>query len=494
VRQLLTESGVLAVLGGGAGLFLAWSGIGLFRRLDPGTLPRVSEVTIDGSVVTFSIVVTLATVLLFGVLPALRAGGRDLRDRMGGRGDSAVRRSRWQGSLVAAEIALAVVLVVGAGLLVRTFDRLTAIDPGFDGSNVISAAVSLPTTTYTTPEEMLAFHREAILTIEALPGVEQAAGARLLPLASQIGDWGLMLEAYDPPDGHPMNGDWQFAAPGYFEVMGIPVVRGRGIEAGDDENGALVVVVNEAFVRHFWPGGEDPIGRRMAMNTGADEPAWATIVGVVGDVTHNGLTAEIKRKFYIPLGQWNAASNNQPTSMRYVAQASGGAASARALTGPIREAIRSLDPTLAVAEVQTVGEIKSSAVSLPRFTAVLMGVFSLIAVVLAVIGIYGVVSYGVSQRIREIGVRMALGAPRESVVRLMLAKGLAMILVGLAVGTGAAFLLSGFLGALLYEVPPTDPATYVGVVLGFGAVALAATWWPSRRAARIDPARTLRSD
>ncbi len=490
VRQLLTESAVLAGVGGTLGLGLAWAGVEIFRRLDPGTLPRVGDVRIDAAVVAFSVAATVGTVILFGVGPAFQAVGPGLRHRMGGRSGSGT--SRWQGALVAFEMALAVVLVVGAGLMVRTFDHLTTIDAGFDGSRVLSLAVSLPTTTYTTPEEMLTFHREALRAMGELPGVEAVSAARILPLASQIGDWGVSLEGYEPAPGLPMNGDWQIAAPGYFEVMGIPLVRGRTLEPGDDERGGMVVVVNEAFARHFWPDGSDPVGRRMAMNTGADEPTWMTIVGVVGDVTHNGLTAEIKRKFYVPLGQWNAASGGgRPNSMRYVARTAGNPATAAA---PIRSLIRSMDPTLAVAEVRTVADIKAAAVSQPRFTVVLMGAFSLVAVLLAVIGIYGVVSYGVTRRVREIGVRMALGAQGHTVVGLLLRRGAAMVVAGLLAGTVAAVLLSRFLSSLLYEVRPTDPATYVTVVAGFAAVAAAATWIPARRAARIDPVRALKAE
>ncbi|MEK9509579.1 ABC transporter permease [Gemmatimonadota bacterium Y43] len=490
VRQLLTESAVLAAVGGGLGLLLAWGGIAVFRRLDPGSLPRIDEVGIDGVVVAFSLAATIGTVLLFGLVPAIQAARPGIRGRMDGRSGGGT--SRWQGALVAFEMALAVILVIGAGLMVRTFDRLASIDTGFDGSRVLSLAVSLPGTTYPTPEDALAFHREAMRSIGELAGVERVAAARILPLASQIGDWGLALEAYDPAPGLPMNGDWQIAAPGYFEIMGIPLVTGRGFEEGDDETAAGVVVVNEAFVRHFWPDGRDPIGRRVAMRTGADEPAWMTVVGVAGDVTHNGLTAEIKRKFYVPLAQWSVASGGgRPNSLRYVIRT---ASDPAAMAAPVRDLVRRLDPTLAVAEVRTIDDIKAAAVSQPRFTVLLMGVFSLVALLLAAIGIYGVVAFGVTRRVREIGVRMALGARGGEVVALLLRQGAVMVAVGLAVGVGGALVLSRFLASLLYEVPPSDPVTYLTVVAGFAVIATVATWIPARRAARIDVVRALRAD
>ena len=375
--------------------------------------------------------------------------------------------------------------------MVRTFDELSSIDVGFRGENVLSMAVSLPTTTYSTAQDIVGFHREAMRRIEEIPGVERASAVRILPLASQIGDWTLRIEDYAPPPDLPQNGDWQFAAPGYFNLMGIPVVRGRVFDWQDDEANTVVAVVNEAFVRHFWPGGEDPTGKRFRMGGGNSQRPYVTIVGVVGDVTHNGLTAEIKRKFYIPLAQWNLASGNLPTSLRLVVKASRDPVS---LARPVRNVIRELDPALAVADIQTVDEIRSAAVAQPRFTVVLMGTFSLAAILLALVGIYGVISYGVTQRTQEIGIRMALGAEQESVVGMMVKRGLTMTVVGLAVGLAAAFGLTRFLSSLLYGVSPQDLPTFATVAVGFGLVALAATYLPSRRAARVDPAHALKYD
>jgi len=491
VRQLLTESLVLALVGGALGIGLAFGGIGVFKALNPGNLPRISEVSLDGTVLVFSAFLTLLTVVLFGALPALRTARSDLQSNLGQRGDGGVGKASWQGTLVALEMALAVVLVVGAGLMVRTFGELSRIDTGFEGDNLLTLAVSLPTTNYPDVGSALAFHNEAMRQMEEVPGVRIATAARILPLASQIGDWGLRIENYVPLENLPLNGDWQFAAPGYFGAMGIPLFQGRPIEVGDHETALPVAVVNEAFVRHFWPNGENPIGQRFRMGGDQSTRAWVSIVGVVGDVTHNGLTAEIKRKFYIPLAQWHQASGNLPTSLHYVVKGGGDAA---ALTGPIREVIRRLDPSLAVAEVQTVQEIVSGAVAQPRFTVVLMAAFSGIAVLLALVGIYGVISYGVSQRTQEIGVRMALGAEREQVVNLMLRKGITMVGVGLGIGVLAALVMTRFLGALLYNVSAQDPMTFVAVLLGFAVVAGLATYIPSRRAAGVDPIRALRSD
>jgi putative ABC transport system permease protein len=491
VRQLLTESLVLALVGGALGIGLAFGGVGVFKALNPGNLPRISEVSLDGTVLVFSAFLTLLTVVLFGALPALRTVRSDLQSNLGRRGDGGVGKVGWQGTLVALEMALAVVLVVGAGLMVRTFGELSRIDTGFEGDNLLTLAVSLPTTSYPDAGSALAFHNEAMRQMEEVPGVQIATAARILPLASQIGDWTLRIENYVPPENLPLNGDWQFAAPGYFGAMGIPLLRGRPIEGSDHETAMLVAVVNEAFVRHFWPNGENPIGERFRMGGDQSTRPFVTIVGVVGDVTHNGLTAEIKRKFYIPLAQWSLASGNRPTSLRYVVKVAGNVA---ALTSPIRDVIRRMDPSLAVAEVQTVEDIVSGAVAQPRFTVVLMAAFSGIALLLALVGIYGVISYGVSQRTQEIGVRMALGAQREQVVNLMLRKGITMVGVGLGLGVVTALIMTRFLNALLYNVSAQDPGTFAAVGLGFAGVAWLATYIPSRRAAGVDPIRALKSD
>ncbi len=485
VSQLLVESVVLALVGGVAGVLLAVGGVEAFKTLNPGNLPRVSEVTLDRTVLMFAAAVTFATSLLFGVLPAIRTTGSGLKARMGRRSERGVGRSGWQGTLVATEMALAVVLVVGAGLMVRTFNELTSIEPGFDGENTLTVAVSLPTTRYPDGDAAVTFYRELMRQVEELPGVRSVGAIRSLPLAAQIGDWGLDVEGYDESVNPRAAGDWQIAAPGYFETIGIPLVEGRTFTWADDADGQLVGVVNETFVRHYWPN-QEPLGRTFVMSG-----TTVTVVGVVGDVRHNGLVAEIKDKFYIPVAQWSPVTRGIPTSMRLVARTEGPPSE---LAGPIRAVVRGLDPSLAVAEVRTVRDVLGAAVAQPRFMVVLMGVFSALALVMALVGVYGVISYGVGKRTQEIGVRMALGAMQDQVVSLMIRRGAPMIAVGLALGLALSFLLSRYLESLLYGVTSTDPMTFGSVILGFGAVAWLATWIPSRRAARIDPIRALKSD
>ncbi|MEM7414448.1 MAG: ABC transporter permease [Gemmatimonadota bacterium] len=490
VRQLLVESGVLAAVGGLGGVGLAMGAVELFKRLNPGNLPRVDQVALDGGVLAFVALVTLGTALLFGVLPALRATGDGLKARMGRRAERGFGRSRWQGLLVVGELALAVVLVIGAGLMSRTFGALTAIDPGFDGDRVLTLAVSLPTTRYPDADAATGFFRETLERAEALPGVRSAAAIRSLPLASSIGDWGLDIDGYDEEVNPRAAGDWQIASPGYFETIGIPLVAGRDFDWNDDASGGAAVIVNEAFVRTYFANAAPVavLGRTVDMGGPGDPMA---IVGVVRDVKHNGLTAEIKPKFYVPVAQWGLVTGGIPTSLRLVL---GTSDDPSALVQPTRDLVRSLDPSLAVAEIFTVDEVLSAAVAQPRFVVVLMGIFSGIALLLAVVGVYGVVSYGVGLRTQEIGVRVALGAAQGEVVGLMLRRGIGMIGIGLGLGLVLASGLGRFLDSLLYGVSSTDPITYAAVALVFGAVAAMATWIPSRRAARIDPIRALRME
>lgn len=486
VRQLLVESLVLAVVGGLGGVALAVGGVELFKSLNPGNLPRIDAVELDGGVLLFVVAVTVGTAFLFGILPALGAARSGLHDRMGGRGEVGSGRPGWQGALVVTELALAVALVVGAGLMARTFDELTSIEPGFEAGRTVTMAVSLPTTRYPDAAASVDFYRELLRRVDELPGVESASAIRSLPLASQIGDWGLDVEGYDESVHPRAAGDWQIASPGYFATIGIPMVDGRDFTWSDDAEARSVGIVNEAFVRRYWPD-QNPIGRTFAMGGGPE----TTVVGVAGDVRHNGLTAEIKPKFYIPVTQWSVVTGGNPTSMKIVARAEGEPA---AVLSPARSVVRDLDPSLAVAEVYTIDEVLTAAVAQPRFLVTLMGVFSGIALLLAVVGVYGVVSYGVRKRVREIGIRIALGAGQNEVVSLMLRRGTTMIVMGVAAGLALSLLMGRFLGSLLYGVTPTDPMTYALVSCTCVGVAILATWVPSRRAARVDPIRALKMD
>lgn len=486
VGQLCVESLVLAFIGGAAGLGLALAGVDALQHFVPGSLPRVETIALDGSVLAFTLMVTLATALVFGVWPAIRATGSGLSVGSGARAFGGRRQSRWRAALVSAQTAMALVLVVGAGLMARTLQGLTSIDPGFHDHGALTVAVSLPTTRYPDAAASTTFWREAVRQIGEIPGVRTVSAIRSLPLTGAAGDWGLDLEGYDESVNPRASGDWQIAAPGYFETLGIPLTRGRDLAWSDDAEAPLAVVVNETLAARYWPG-RDPVGRRIRVGDGP----WGSVVGVVGDVRHGGLTADVLPKFYVSLAQWSLATEGNPTALRLVVAGEGPPAD---LIEPVRDVVRRLDPSLAVAEVRSVREILAASLAQPRFMAVLTGVFGLIALTLALVGVYGVVAYAVRRRRREIGVRMALGAARGHVVGLMLKRGAAMVGVGLAIGTVLALALSRSVESLLYGVEPTDPLTFAGVLVGFTAVTVTATWLPSRRAARVDPVSVLKEE
>lgn len=486
VRQLLLEHAALALAGGVAGLALARVGVGAILALDPGSVPRSDAVGMSGPVLLYTLGITAVTALLFGLVPALRTAsgspGGLLREGQRETGDRANRRG--QSLLVAGQTALAVTLLVGAGLLLRTFHGLTAIEPGFETDDVLTMRVSLPTSQYPEIASVSAFFDGVLRDVRALPGVERAAFARMLPLASEIGDWGLWVEGYTPGPGEYMGGDWQVVTEGYVETMGIPVLQGRTFTLQDGD-GSDELLINQAFADRYL-GGRTAIGSRVAAMGDT-----AVVVGVVGNVTHNGITGEIKPKFYRLQRQIPDNLSGTARSMTLVAQVRGSPYSA---LDPVRQVIRRADPTLAVSQVQTLDEVMQRALGQPRLLVTLLGAFAGLALVLSVVGVYGVLAYTVSLRTREIGVRMALGAERGRVVRMVVRQGMAMALSGLAVGLLVAAWLGGFLDGLLYGVASRDPMTFVAVAVVFSVVALTAAYLPARRAAGTQPVEALRAE
>lgn len=488
VGQLTIESLLLAAIGGGLGLALAFAGVDVVHTLAGSRLPRSGDVAVDGGVLAFTAVVALGTAVIFGILPALRSTRRQMSAGLARRATPGARQSRWQGVLVSAQAAMALILAVGAGLMARTFHGLTSIDPGFDGVDVVTVAISLPRTTYDAGGA-ITFWRDVLRQVEELPGVRSAGAIRSLPLGGDLGDWGLDIEGYDETVQPSLSAGWQIAAPGYFTALGIPLLQGRALDWSDDAEAPLAVIVNQTFASRYWPG-ESPVGKRIRVG-GPEHGPWGSVVGVAGDVQYEELTEPVEPVFYVPVGQWNLATRGVPTGLRLVARASG---PPRELVEPIRSVVGRLDPSLAVSEVQTGRELMDVAVTQPRLMMLLMSLFGGIALTLALVGVYGVVSYTVGTRTREIGVRIALGAMHDQIVGLMLRRGAVMVGIGLAVGTAAALVLSRYLESLLYGVEPTDPLTFAAVLVGFATVSAAATYLPSRRAARIDPIQVLKSE
>jgi putative ABC transport system permease protein len=490
-RQLLTESVVLAGIGGVLGLALAAGGVALVRRVAPANLPRIGETSLDPMVLLFALVIAMCAALLTGVLPALQASnvapGTELKE--GGRGATVgATRLRWRQALVSIEVALAVVLVVGAGLMVRSVANLFAIDPGFNAERVLTMRLSTPSTWYTDSIMVTTFHTELQRRVRAIPGVESAAAVRILPLATEMGDWGLQVEGYTPPPNTGTPGDWQVVTPGYFETMGLRLVKGRFLDDRDQMNAPLAMVVNRQFVESYLPK-QEPLGKRVRIFNGSpDSLTRFTIVGVVENVHHNALTADVKPQFYATLPQFAVMPGNTSRSMTLVVKAR---TDPNALIRPVRAAIREMDPRLPVSEIRTMEDVVGESIAEPRFTMQLLGVFGVLSLVLSAIGIFGIVSQVVASRSHEFGIRSALGASPKDLVMLSVKAGVKQTIVGLVIGVGAALAFTRLMAKLLHGVTPTDPLTFTSVVVVTAVVAIAATIGPARRAGRTDPVVVL---
>jgi putative ABC transport system permease protein len=493
VRQLLTESLVLTAAAAGLGLGLAYAGVRFVAWWNPASVPRVAGVTVDLRVLLFAVAVAIVTGLVFSLAPALRALRVDLTDSLkdGAQGaTTGIARQRFRGALVVVEMALAVVLLVGAGLMLRSLWSLQHVELGFDPARVLTLGLALPASSYERPEQVVAFYERLVERVRQLPGVRSAGAVRALPLGSTIGDFGLRVEGYAPPPGTGAKGDWQIATDGYLEAMGERLVRGRPIARSDRTNTMPVGLINEEMARRYWPG-RDAIGGRFRIGGGNQDRPWVTVVGIVANVRHNGITAAAKEKFYIPHTQWHKSVGTPIRAMTLVLRAEGDPS---LLVSPARQAIRGLDASLPVASVRTMDEVVSSTLSAPRFTGVLLGVFAALALALSAVGIYGVLSYLVSRRTREIGIRVAVGASRGQVLRLVLTSGLGLALTGVVAGLAAAAWLARLMTALLHDVTPGDPATFTAVAIALSAVATLASLVPAWRATRVDPVTALKAE
>jgi predicted permease len=491
-RLLITESALLAAIGGTMGVALATITVRLLRANAPAGLPRLSETSIDWSVLVFALAIAGVTALLTGVLPLAHATrlapAGELRE--GGRGTTTGRaRLRWRQLLVAVEIALAVVLVAGAGLMIRTVRNLLTIDPGFRADGVLTMRVSTPSMWYPDSIRVIAFWDDVQRRIAALPGVKRDAAVRLLPLASEMGDWGLVIDGYTPPPNQGAPGDWQVVTPGYFETMGLTLRAGRTFTSGDDIRAPLAMIVNRAFEQQYFAG-RPALGGRVRIG-GSDTTRWYRIVGVVDDVRHNALIGAVKPQFYATLAQFALAPGSTRRSMSLVVQTDG---DPKALIPAVRAVVKAVDPRLAVSEVRTMREIVDAAIGGQRFAMQTLGVFGGVALLLSAIGIFGIVSQVVASRVHELGIRAALGATPNDLMAIGLRSGLRQATTGLVVGVVAALLLTRVLHTLLQGVTPTDPLTFAAVVIVTGVVAVLASLIPARRAARIDPNVALRAD
>jgi putative ABC transport system permease protein len=493
VRQLLTESVVLALAGAAAGLAFAWTGLRILMAIDPTSLPPLAPVRLDLVVVTFTLVLGVSTTILFGLVPALRTLRVDLVESLREGGQQATlggARQRLRGLLVVAEVALAVILVIGAGLMIRSLGALGRINLGFTADNLLTLRLALPTQRYDTPEKVVSFYRQLNERIRALPGVQAAGTVRVLPLATSIGDYGLDVEGFEEAPGRFAKGDWQVASDGAFEALGTRLIRGRWFTASDTTDGPVVAVVNETLARTYWTDPNAVVGGHIKV--GNSKNPWATVVGIVADERHNGVTGVVKEKFYIPVSQWHVANGGFLARGAFVVVRT--AADPMRLATSVREAVRTIDPNLPIANVRPMTEVVSASLATPRLTGFLLGAFAAIALILAAVGLYGVMSYLVARRTHEIGIRLAIGAERRQVLRLVLSQGLGLAAAGIVIGVPAAFALTRVMQSVLYQVRPTDPITFVVVPAVLVIVALAAAGLPAFRATRVSPLIALRSE
>ena len=487
----LVESVVLGVAGGIAALPLALLAVRLVVRFGPQALPRLDEISADAAVLAFGLVVSIVAGLLFGVLPALRASGAGAAGHMtaGARGASAGReRQLARRGLVVVQIALALTLLVGSGLAVRSFGRLAAVDPGFDPVDVLTFGLALPERDYGA-DARLGFHRQLVDRLRALPGASDAAAASTVPLGGAVSGSGYSIEGRPLDDGDvPPVFMSKTVSPEYFDTLRIELAEGRRFDPLDGERGDSVVVVSQAVANAYWPG-ESALGKgiRAGGPPEGEDQEWSRIVGVVGDVHETTLHEDPLPMVYYPL-PGTAGGSGAPATMRYAVRAR----NAGGLGAAVREAVRGVDPTLPIADVETLETLVGRARAERAFVMVLLVIAAGLALLLGSVGLYGVVSYTVAQRRREIAIRMAVGARAADVGRLVLTEAGGLAVVGAALGIGAAVALTRRLQALLFETSPLDPAVFLGVSTILVGVCLLASWLPARRAARIDPMHALR--
>jgi putative ABC transport system permease protein len=498
-QQMLTESVLMALGGGALGALLAWWGVKAFVATRPTTVPRIDQVAVDLHVLTFALVVSVLVGIAFGLAPALRAPSVDLLTSLkdAARGTAGAGR-RTRSALVIAEVALALVLLVGAGLTIRSFASLTAIDLGFDPSHVVTMRVSLPNARYPQLARWSAFHRELLRRSAAIPAIEAVGLNSSTPLEGGGAESEVRYEGQPPPSSlkeEETTGLFQAASPDYFRAMGISVVRGRGFTERDTADATPVAIVEEALVRKFFPD-TDPIGKRIAFEfTGhgpAGRPIWREVVGVVHHVRHYGLVREpANLEVYAPLEQLPIWFVNRRPTMTLFARTP---LEPEQLAASIRQVVSGIDRDVPVFSVQTMERYVAQSTEQSRLNMTLLGLFGALALVMASLGIYGVLSYLVSRRTQEIGIRMALGATKTDVLRLIVGYGMKLTIAGIAIGLAASWAVTRSLGALLVGVSPHDPGTFGAIGLLIVAIAFLASYLPGRRATRVDPMITLRAE
>ena len=482
VRQMLTESVLLALMGGILGVFLAYWGIQLLIAFGPDNIPRLSEITLDLRVLSFTFAVSLLTGVLFGLVPALQSSRPDLNDALkeGARGSSGGRSRTFRNVFVVAEVSLALMLLIGAGLMIRSFMQLQSVETGFQPENVLTMRVQLPGKKYPEPHQIVDFFKQAQERIAGLPGVQAVGSISYLPLTGPAARDGFKIVGQpDPAPGQEPPCEVRVVTPTYFQAMGIPLLKGRLLDERDGKE-PRVLVINEALAKKYFPN-EDPIGKRIAVTWFEGE--IDEIVGVVGDIKEGALDKEPEPAIYWP-------HPREPYSgMALVIRASGDAM--RHATAVQRE-IRALDPDQPIADVRTMEQVIARSIARPRFNTLLLAIFAGVALVLASVGLYGVMNYSATQRTHEVGIRMALGATRADIMRLVVGNGMLLTLIGIGIGVAASIGLTRVMQSFLFGVGATDAITFIAVSALLVVVALIANYIPARKATRVNPVIALR--
>ncbi len=495
VRQFLTENLLLSATGGVLGLVLAVWGTRALVALSPAELPRLDSIAVDAHAVIFLIAITVLCSVAFGLAPALQASAVNLAETLkeSGRGTSdGIGRNRLRSLLVISEFALALLLLVGAGLLTRSFAALRSVDPGFNPRSVLSMVVSVAGSAEEPQTAREAFYRNLLERVRALPGVESVGAINHLPLDGDQWGVGYLVGGRPVPAPQDMpSAVYREAAPGYFETMRLPILEGRAIEATDTMTMPHVVVVNQRFAHDVWPN-EDPVGKRLTFDTDRGNQDWLTVVGVSKNAAQSDWAAQIEPEVYRAALQDPNFLGEKNSAVSYITLVVRATSDPAALTNSVKSAVWSFDHNLPISEVVTMDGVVAEANAQPRFEMLLLAVFAAVALTLAAVGIYGVMSYSVTRRTHEIGVRMSLGASRWQVLLLVLRQGLTLAGIGLGIGLIGALLLSRLMAGLLFGVHPNDPLTYIGVGGLLLVVALVAAYVPARRAMRTDPIIALR--
>ena len=493
MAQFLTENLLLAGMGAAAGLLLAFWGVKTLVALSPADIPRVDTVTLDGRAILFLLAMAVLTAALFGLAPAMQATAANLSAALkeGGRGGSdGVERNRLRAFLIGSEFALAFVLLIGAGLMIRSFLALQAVNPGFDPHHVLSMVVSVAGSAEAPQGPRELFYRQLLDRVRAIPGVESAGAINHLPLAGDLWGYPFHIEGRPKPrPGESPGAVYRIAMPGYFETMRMPILRGRGITAADDASAPGVVVINQAAARKYWPG-VDPIGQRISF----EEGVWVSIVGIATNARQDNWADEPDAEIYLAGLQNRGFLGSADSHISYITLVMRTRGNPAGLAPAVKQTVWSMDRNLPVSQVITMDQAVADATAQPRFLTLLLAIFAAVALLLAAIGIYGVMSYAIARRTHEIGIRISLGATRGDVLRMVLRQGMLQALSGSAVGVGGALVLGRLMSKMLYGVRANDPLTFGIVAFVLGAAAVLAICVPARRATRIEPMVALRQE